>query len=97
MHTVVNHLHFNKPVDEFRAVITDELLPLFTSLPGFREFDFVKVGDDRAIVIIFWQDAVRADNGAKTIGPTWFATNMALFLAIEQQRSTGEVIIARRA
>jgi len=38
MHAVVNHLHLNKPVDEFRTAITDELLPLFTSLPGFREF-----------------------------------------------------------
>lgn len=96
MHAVVNHLHFNKPVDEFRAAITDELLPLFTSLLGFREFDFVKVSNDRAIVIIFWHDAVSADNGAKTIGPTWFATNIAPFLASEQQRSTGEVIITHQ-
>lgn len=92
MHAVVNHLHFNKPVDQFREIVASELPPLFASLPGFIDFKFVKVSDDRAIVIIFWQDAATADNGGKVIGPTWFAKNFAPFLASEQQRSTGEVI-----
>lgn len=94
MHAVVNQLHFNKPVDEFRTALTDELLPLITSLPGFTDFNYVKVSDDRAIVIIFWQDAASAENGANTIGPTWFAENFAPYLASEQQRSTGEVIVS---
>ena len=96
MHAVVNQLHLNKPVDEFRAALTDELLPLIASLPGFKDFNFVKVSDDRAIVIIFWQDAASAENGANTIGPTWFAKNIAPFLASEQGRSTGEVIVSSR-
>ena len=32
-------------------------------------------------------------NGAKTFGPTWFAKNVAPYLASEQQRSVGEVIL----
>jgi len=96
MHAVVNQLHLNRPVDEFRAPLTDELLPLISGLPGFEDFSFVKVSDDRAIVIIFWQDAASAENGANTIGPTWFAENIAPFLASDQQRSTGEVIVSSR-
>jgi heme-degrading monooxygenase HmoA len=96
MHAVVNQLHFNKPVDEFRASLTDELLPLITSLPGFIDFYFVKVRDDQAIAIIFWQDAASAEQGANTIGPTWFAEKIAPFLASDQQRSTGEVIVSSR-
>jgi hypothetical protein len=93
MHAVVNHLHLTKPVDEFRNAIQQELLPIFTAQPGFHEFHFVKVAEDRAIVIILWQDAESADNGGKVIGPTWFAQNFAPYLASEQERSTGEVIV----
>lgn len=96
MYAVVNHLHFNKPVDEFRSAVANEGLPLLQGLPGFKDFSFVKVADDRAIVILVWQDAASADNGAKTFGPTWFAKNLAPYLASEQQRSSGEVLVSHR-
>ena len=94
MYAVVNHLHFSKPVDEFRAAVSNEGLPLLQSLPGFKDFYFVKVADDRAIVILVWQDAASAESGAKTFGPTWFAKNLAPYLASEQQRSSGDVIVS---
>lgn len=93
MYAVVNHLHFSKPVEEFRGPVADEGLPLLQSLPGFQDFYFVKVSDDRAIVILVWQDAASADSGAKTFGPAWFAKNFAPYLASEQQRSGGEVLV----
>lgn len=93
MHAVVNHLHFSKPVDDFRQAVEQEGLPLLSSLPGFRDFLFVKVADDRAVVILVWQDAASAENGAKVFGPTWFAKNFAPYLASEQQRSSGPVIV----
>jgi hypothetical protein len=34
-----------------------------------------------------------AKNGADKFGPTWFAKNLAPFLASEQQRSSGEVLV----
>jgi heme-degrading monooxygenase HmoA len=92
MYVVVNHLHFSKPVDEFQAAVQQEALPLLARLPGFEDFYFVKVADDRAIVILVWRDAASADGGAKAFGPTWFAKNFAPFLASEQQRSGGDVI-----
>ena len=46
-----------------------------------------------AIVIILWKDAASADAGAKVFGPTWFAKNFAPYLASEQQRSGGDVIV----
>lgn len=94
MYAVVNHLHFDQPVEEFRATLASEGMPLLAGLPGFKDFHFVKVGEDRAIVIILWQDAASAENGAKVFGPTWFAKNFAPHLASEQQRSSGEVLVS---
>jgi hypothetical protein len=93
MYAVVNHLHFSKPVDELRKAVEEEGLPLLVSLPGFKDLFFVKVAEDRAIVILLWQDAASADSGAKIFGPTWFAKNFAPYLASEQQRSSGPVIV----
>lgn len=45
------------------------------------------------MVIILWVSADEAVNGAKTFGPTWFAQHIAPYLASEQQRSMGEVIV----
>jgi len=94
MYAVVNHLHFTKSVDEFRATVANEGLPLLQSLPGFKDFYFIKVADDRGIVVLVWQDAASAESGAKTFGPTWFAKNFAPYLASEQQRSSGEVLVS---
>ena len=94
MYAVVNHLHVTKPIDEYREPMERELKPQLLGMPGFVAFHFVKVADDRAIVILLWQDAASADNGARQFGPGWFRTNVAPFLASEQQRSQGEVIIS---
>jgi heme-degrading monooxygenase HmoA len=93
MFAVVNHLHFNKPVAEFRSALSQEGLPLLSALPGFQDFYFVQVAEDRAVVIILWENASDAASGAKTFGSTWFAENVAPYLASEQQRSVGEVIV----
>jgi heme-degrading monooxygenase HmoA len=94
MFAVINHLHLSKPVNEFQAPIEQEgLLPLLSSLPGFRNFYFVRVSEDRGVVIILWDSAAEAANGANEIGPTWFAQHIAPYLASEQQRSVGEVIV----
>jgi heme-degrading monooxygenase HmoA len=93
MYAVVNHLHLTKPVDEFRAGVEEELRPLLLGSPGFKDFYFVKVAEDRAIAIIIWQDAASADAGAEQFGPGWFHNNVAPYLASEQQRSTGEIIV----
>ncbi len=95
MYAVVNHLHFTQPVDTFRAAVASEGLPLLQSLPGFQELYFVKTAVDRAIVVLIWLDAASAEHGAKVFGPTWFAVNFAPYLASEQQRSSGEVIVNR--
>lgn len=95
MFAVVNHLHFNKPTDELRASIEEEGAPLLARQPGFRNFYFVKTAEDRGIVIILWETATDAQNGAAVFGPTWFAQNLAPYLASEQQRSVGAVIVSR--
>lgn len=95
MFAVVNYLHFTKPADEFRQSLEEEGAPILSSQPGFRNFYFVKTAEDRAIVIILWETATDAQAGAAVFGPTWFAQNVAPYLASEQQRSVGEVIVGR--
>jgi hypothetical protein len=97
MFAVINHLHFSKPVAEFRAGLAQEGLPLLASQPGFRDFYFVQEGEDRAAVIILWASAEDAANGARAFGPTWFAQHIAPYLASEQQRSMGEVMVQYQA
>ncbi|MBP9502851.1 MAG: hypothetical protein KBF17_11885 [Candidatus Promineofilum sp.] len=94
MFAVVNHLHFNIPVDEIRDTIKNEGAPILAGLPGFRDFYLVKSAEDRAIVILLWEDAPSAVNGSKVFGPTWFNDNIIPYLADEQQRSVGPVIVA---
>ncbi len=93
MYAVVNHLQLTKPVDNFLDPLSQEGLPLLANQPGFNDFYFVKVSDNQAILMIVWQDATTADNGTKMFDSTWFAKNMAPYLASQQQRSTGEVLV----
>jgi hypothetical protein len=93
----VNHLHLTIPVDDLRLPLEGEGLPLLSSEPGFLGFHLVKVSDNHAIVIILWESAADAQHGAQSFGPTWFAKQVAPFLASEQERSVGEVIVSTGA
>ena len=93
MFAVVNHLHLNVPVEQIRASTEQEGLDILKELPGFQGLNLVKAADDRLIVILYWDSVANAENGAKTFGPTWFAKNIGPYLASEQQRSAGEVVL----
>jgi hypothetical protein len=93
MYAVVNHLHLSIPVDQIVDGVEREGISLLKTLPGFQGVNLVKVASDRVIVILYWDSAANADNGAKTFGPTWFAKNIAPYLASEQQRSVGELVV----
>jgi hypothetical protein len=93
MYAVVNHLHLSIPVDRIVDGVEREAIPLLKALPGFQGVNLVKVASDRVIVILYWDSAANADDGAKTFGPTWFAKNIAPYLASEQQRSVGELVV----
>ena len=94
MFAVVNHLHVTKPVDELGIAIEQEGASVLASLPGFKGFHFVKVDDSHAIVIILWNTGADAQNGAQKFGPGWFAQHIAPYLASEQERSAGPVLVS---
>ena len=96
MYIVINHLHLSIPVNQVCPGLEQEGIPLLEGLPGFHGLYFVEHTEDRATVILLWESASDADNEAKTFGPTWFAKNIAPYLASEQQRSGGEVIVQSR-
>lgn len=92
MHAVINHLHFKRTVRETLTGIENDLGPIIEKLPGFKNFFVVQTAEDRATVIIFWETEADAVNGGKTIGPTYFATAVAPYLASDQVRVLGPVI-----
>ncbi len=96
MHAVINHLHLTKPIDDIHESLERDGVPLLAEMPGFEGFMLVKEAEDRAAALIFWDTQEHAINGASKFGPTWFATNIAPFLASEQQRSLGEVVVDAR-
>jgi hypothetical protein len=93
MYAVINHLHLTKPTDEIGAAMKAEGLPILAALPGFQDFYFIKIDETHGTVVILWDSPANAMNGSQKFGPTWFAQNVAPFLASDQQRSTGEVIV----
>ena len=94
MYAVINHLHLTIPVEEIREKVDQELVPLMRTLPGFVAFYLTKDADDRATAIILWDSATAADNGGKVIGPSWFAKNVAPYLASDQVRTVSEVVVS---
>jgi hypothetical protein len=93
MYAVVNHLHLNVPPEQIVASAEQEGLSLLKTLPGFQGINLVKVSETHLIVILYWDSAANANHGAGVVGPTWFAKNVFPYLASEQQRSVGEVIL----
>ena len=93
MFAVINHLHFTKPAATFREPLEREGVPILAGLPGFRSFSFVQTAEDRAVVVIFWADGESAANGGRVFGPTWFAANVAPYLASEQERVLGPALV----
>ena len=93
MHAVINQLHFKQPVQETLKDVDRNLGPIIERLPGFKNFYLVQTAEDRATVIILWETEEDAINGGKTIGPTYFATEIAPHLASDQIRELGPVIV----
>lgn len=96
MYAVINHLHLTIPVDSIRDSLEQDGVPLLAEMPGFRGFQLVKEADDRAAALIFWDTREDAIGGAQKFGPTWFAKHIAPYLASEQQRTVGEIVVHRQ-
>jgi hypothetical protein len=90
---VVNHLRFDRPVDEVAPIVADRFPPVFDAQPGFHAFYFVKEADDRAVVVIVWDTPEAAVAGAKVIGPTLFDELIVPRLAGPQERSVGPALV----
>lgn len=94
MYAIVNHLQFIKPVDELIEIVRTSGLPYLISHNGFIDFHFIKMDEFKAIVILLWTDQQAAQDGAKSFGPSWFALHFKPFLAVAENRSTGEVVVS---
>ena len=93
MFAVINHLHLTKPVATLREPLEREVVPIMTKQPGFHSFSLVQTAEDRAVGIILWADEESAANGARVFGPTMFAVQIAPYLASEQDRMVGPILI----
>jgi hypothetical protein len=97
MYAVINHFPLTIPVEELRGPLEDSGLPLISSLRGFRGVLCVAETEKDAAMIILWDTEEDAINGGRAMGPTWFHEHVAPYLAGEQQRSVGKVIVSRFA
>ena len=93
MFAVINHLSLTTSVDEIGTRIINEGLSVLSKNKGFKDFYFVKEAEKKGCVIILWETAEDAVNGAKQFGPTWFTSNIKPFLSGEEGRSVGPVIV----
>jgi len=93
MYAVINHLHLTIPLDNLREPLAQEGVPLLASLPGFRRFSLIKESENRGIALILWDTEANAINGGREFGPTWFAQHVAPYLASDQERTLGEIIV----
>ncbi len=93
MFAVINHLNFTTSVDEIRNLVKNEGLSILLKNKGFKDFYFVKEAEKKGCVIILWETAEDAVNGAKQFGPTWFTSNIKPFLSGEEGRSVDPVIV----
>ena len=91
MHVVVNHYHLNIPVEQISPKF-EAAVPLVAGMPGFQGAYLFKNADDRATLLLFWDSEADAESAHQKMGPTWFAKNVAPYLADPQDRSVGEVI-----
>jgi hypothetical protein len=96
MFAVINHLHLTRSVDEIGLSMKQEGLAILAAQPGFIDFKLVRVDDSHGVVIILWASGADAQAGSAVFGPTWFAKNVAPFLASEQERSVGPVVVSYR-
>lgn len=94
MYTVVNELHLDIPVRDLQPALEDEAAPLLAGYPGFHALHVAQLDVQRALIILLWENAVDALNGARAFGAGWFRERLAPHLASQQQRSAGEVVVS---
>ena len=94
MHAVVNHLPLQKGIDwtalargfgEFEAMMRGDY-------PSFRGGTLIKVEDDKAILIISFDNLEALNDISKNVAAPWFAEHVRPLLADAVSRSVGEVV-----
>ncbi|MFN8534523.1 MAG: hypothetical protein U0556_13370 [Dehalococcoidia bacterium] len=94
MFAVVNSLRLSVPVEEILPAAQNEFPPAFAKLKGFRSFQIVKAGPQHAIVILLWDTGEDAAAASGAIGPTLFAKHIIPYLAADQDRAMGPVVVS---
>ncbi len=95
MYAMINHFPLTIPVEDLRAPLEESGVPLISNFPGFQGLAFVAEGEKEAAMVIFWDTEDHAIDAGKAFGPTWFHEYVAPYLAGEQRRTVGKVIVER--
>ena len=93
MYAVVNHFHFNIPVDKIKEHFLKKGLDIISSFPGFYKFYFIKEDEEQATVIIIWEDENSAQNTSDSLRATWFSQYIRPYLIGNRNTRAGEVVI----
>jgi hypothetical protein len=81
VNAVINQLQPKISVDQIGEIIESEALVLLKHMPECEGIDLKKATSDQGTVILYQDNAVGTENGGRIFAPTWFANNIALNLA----------------
>ncbi len=93
MAAVVNHLHFNEPIDPaLFATAQVDLVPQMRAIEGFRGFEVIQTSEHDAILVILGDTIDVLDQIATEVGSPWMRENIVPLLDGPPQRHIGPTI-----
>jgi heme-degrading monooxygenase HmoA len=93
MYAVVNHFPLKTPVDQALIdKLQQDLIPRGQALPGFKEFHFIRVADDHAIVVVLFETLEALEEITRQVAAPWFAEHVGPYVAGPPERRVGEVV-----
>lgn len=89
---MVNHLHFNEPIDAALFVSAEnDLVPEMRAIDGFEGFHVVQTSERDAILVILGDSAETLDRVATEVGSPWMRANVVPLLAGPPERHIGPI------
>ena len=81
----VDWLEFQSKVDQFQGKLSAER-------PEFRGVSLVRVSDNKAILVVLFNDRESLDDISSNLAAPWFADNLKSYLAGPVDRQVGEIV-----
>ena len=94
MHIVVNHLTIQDTVDwsKLGAAVEQFQAGVSGKHPGFLGVSLVREGENKAILLVLFQDLESLNDFSRNIAAPWFTEHVKPYLAGPVDRHVGEIV-----